>query len=380
MRLYEPTSFAGSNKSFVANRPGIFNQSTVWDEQAADPEAHRRSLARATGGASESSAKSNLLAELFRPPFDLIAPFTWDEARDTGKEEEKWIMVNIQDPAIFDCQVLNRDIWKNASVRETIKENFVFMQYSKDDPRGDQYINYYFQQRDNDDAYPHIAIVDPRTGEQVKVWSGPPVPKPSDFLMDIHEFLDRYSLKAFAKNPVANRKPEKKSKDVEKMSEEEMLELAMQNSLQNGKGGSSKSAAEDPDALTREELAAQGQASGDAMDLTDTGMPLNGTGEATESTPFSRIPADRPHEEPSDPATTTRIQFRWSGGRIIRRFALTDTVQRVYEWLKASPPDGKEGQDFELIAMGKNLIDTLDQTIEQVGLKNGTVMVEHMSS
>jgi len=311
----------------------------------------------------------------------LIAPFTWDEARDAGKEDEKWIMVNIQDPAIFDCQVLNRDIWKNASVRETIKENFIFMQYSKDDPRGDQYINYYFQQRDNDDSYPHIAIVDPRTGEQVKVWSGPPVPKPSDFLMDLHEFLDRYSLKAFAKNPVANRKPEKKTKDVEKMSEEEMLEMAMQNSLANGSGGPSKSkSAPDPDALTREELAAQGNAPTDAMDVADTGIPLNGTNEEAESTPFSRIPSDRSHEEPTDPAASTRIQFRWSGGRIIRRFALTDTVQRVYEWLKASPPEGKEGQDFELIAMGKNLIDSLDQTIEQVGLKNGTVMVEHMGS
>lgn len=369
-----------SNMVLQANRPGIFNQGpTVWDDEGSDPEAHRRGLARATGGASEASAKSNLLAELFRPPFDLIAPFTWDEARDAGKEDEKWIMVNIQDPAIFDCQVLNRDIWKNASVRETIKENFIFMQYSKDDPRGDQYINYYFQQRDNDDAYPHIAIVDPRTGEQVKVWSGPPVPKPSDFLMDLHEFLDRYSLKAFAKNPVANRKPEKKTKDVEKMSEEEMLEMAMQNSLASGDGAPSKSrTADDPDALTREELAAQGTASTDAMDVADTGIPVSGTNDEVESTPFSRIPSDRPHEEATDPASSTRIQFRWSGGRIIRRFALSDTVQRIYEWLKASPPEGKEGQDFELIAMGKNLIDSLDQTIEQVGLKNGTVMVEHM--
>jgi len=365
----------------AAGRPGIFNQSpSVWDDGAANPEAHQRNLSRATGGASEASAKSNLLAELFRPPVDLISPLSWDEARDEGKEEEKWILVNVQDPSIFDCQVLNRDIWKNASIKDTIKENFLFMQYSKDDPQGSQYVNYYFQARDNDEAYPHIAIVDPRTGEQVKVWSGSPVPKPSDFLMDLHEFLDRYSLKAFAKNPVANRKPEKKTKDVEKMSEEEMLEMALQNSLHNKVEGASTKAA-DPDDLTRDELAGKDKAPEDLMDVADMGVPIsNGQTEPAEPTPFARIPADRPHVEPTDPASSTRIQFRWSGGRVVRRFALKETVQTLYEWLKASPLDGKEGVDFELIAMGKNLIDSLDQTIEEAGLKNGTVMVEHIES
>ncbi|KAF2156966.1 hypothetical protein K461DRAFT_219975 [Myriangium duriaei CBS 260.36] len=354
------------------NRPGIFNQqpTSVWDQD--DPEAHRQNMARATGGASEASSKSNLLAELFRPPIDLISPLSWDDAREDGKEEEKWILVNVQDPSIFDCQVLNRDIWKNPSIKDTVKENFIFMQYSKDDPRGGQYINYYFQARDSEDAYPHIAIVDPRTGEQVKVWSGSPVPKPSDFLMDLHEFLDRYSLKAFAKNPVANRKPEKKSKDVDRMTEEEMLEMAMQNSLENGAGSTRKQ--DDPDELTRE---GKGKA---PVGTTEEELQTNGQIEAEEATPFSQIPSDRPHEEPSDPSTSTRIQFRWSGGRVVRRFLLTDNVQRLYEWLKAAPLDGKEGADFELIAMGKNLIEALDQTVEQAGLKNGTVMIEHLES
>ncbi|KAF2221535.1 UBX domain protein [Elsinoe ampelina] len=352
-------------------RPGIFNQqhASVWDEE--DPDAQRRSLARATGGASEASSKSNLLAELFRPPTDLLSPLSWDDAREEGKDELKWILVNIQDPSIFDCQVLNRDIWKNPSVKETIKENFIFMQYGKDDPRGGQYINYYFQQKDIEDAYPHIAIVDPRTGEQVKVWSGSPVPKASDFLMDLHEFLDRYSLAAFAKNPVANRRPIDKPKDVHRMTEEEMLEMALQQSLSNGGGPSHKQ--DDPDELTK------GSKGKDAVESVDEDVKINGKSEA-ELTPFERIPADHPHEEPTDPASTTRIQFRWSGGRVVRRFMLSDTVQRLYEWLKASPLEGKDGVEFELISMGKNLIESLDQTVEQAGLKNGTIMIEHLES
>ncbi|GAM88823.1 hypothetical protein ANO11243_068570 [Dothideomycetidae sp. 11243] len=346
------------------NRPGIFNQqpTSVWDE--GNPEAHRQNLSRATGGASEASSKSTLLAELFRPPVELMSPLSWEDAREEGKDEEKWILVNVQDPSIFDCQVLNRDIWKNPSIKETVKENFIFMQYSKDDPRGGQYINYYFQARDSEEAYPHIAIVDPRTGEQVKVWSGSPVPKPSDFLMDLHEFLDRYSLKAFAKNPVANRKPEKKTKDVERMTEDEMLEMAMHNSLENGAGSSRKLA--DPDELTKD---IKGKAPAEAAEQAEA---------MDEETPFTSIPSDRIHEEPTDPSISTRIQFRWSGGRVVRRFLLTDRVQRLYEWLKAAPLEGKEGADFELISMGKNLIEALEQTVEQAGLKNGTIMIEHL--
>ena len=60
----------------------------------------------------------------------------------------------------------------------------------------------------------------------------------------------------------------------------------------------------------------------------------------------------------------------------MRRFSLSDPVRRIYEWLKASPFEGKEGMGFELISMGKNLIDMLDLPIGEAGLKQGTVMVE----
>lgn len=366
--------------SLANARPGIFNQRpSVWDSEGSDPDARRRNLSRATGGASDSSSKSSLLAELFRPPADLMSSLSWDNAREEGKEDEKWIMVNVQDPSIFDCQVLNRDIWKNASIRDTVKESFIFMQFTKDDPRGDQYVNYYFQNKDVEDAYPHIAIVDPRTGEQVKVWSGPPVPKPADFLMELHEFLDRYSLKAFAKNPVATRKPEKKPKEVAKMSEDEMLQMAMQNSLA-ANGASSSHRADDPDELTRSVHKEQAPADPDAMDFVNTGVPVAAEAQSAEQTVFDRIASDKPHTEPTDPAATTRIQFRWSGGRVVRRFATSDPVQRLYEWLKASPLEGKEGSNFELISMGKNLIESLDQTVEEAGLKNGTIMVEHVDA
>lgn len=365
-------------------RAGIFNQqptTDIWSEPGSRSSStgHRTQLAQATAGASEASPKSNHLASLYRPPFDIMSRLSWEEARAEGKANEKWILVNIQDPAIFDCQVLNRDIWSNEGIRDTVKENFVFMQYAKDDPRGNQYIQYYFQARESQDAYPHIAIVDPRTGEQVKVWSGPPPPKASDFLMQLHEFLDRYSLNVSAKNPVARRKPEpKKEKQVEKMTEDEMMEMALQNSL----AGNSGPKEDDPDDLTRsmgEFGEGRGKSKEDDAEMTDSeALRTNGHPMPVDSakSPFSSISSTNFHAEPPPDSASTRIQFRHPNGRVVRRFALADPVRRIYEWLKASPLEGKEGTGFELIFMQKNLIDMLEDSIEQAGLKNGTVMVE----
>src|SRR5436190_209715 len=79
-------------------RPGVFNQragpSSIWD--GSDPDARRAGLAAATGGASEASSKAARLAELYRPPFELMTRLPWDDVRQKGKEESKWIIVNVQ--------------------------------------------------------------------------------------------------------------------------------------------------------------------------------------------------------------------------------------------------------------------------------------------
>lgn len=316
-----------------------------------------------------------MLAEMYRPPIEIMSHLPWDDARQEGKSSEKWMLVNVQDPAVFDCQILNRDIWKDTQIRETIKENFIFMQYNKDDPRGNQYIQFYFRERDTQDAYPHIAIVDPRTGEQVKVWSGPPVPKPMDFLMQLHEFLDRYSLKPNAKNPIAARKTEKpkQSIDVNEWTEEQMLEMALQNSLATQGSSGAVESAEPGKGKGRE-----GHAAG-YEEVAGSSSKARQPDADSGASPFSSISSSNPHVEPAaDPTATTRIQFRHSGGRIIRRFLLTDPVRRLYEWLKAEPLDGKAGIEFALVSAGRNLLEQRDESIDQAGLRNQTVMIEFL--
>ena len=303
-----------------------------------------------------------------------MANISWDEAREQGKEEKKWLLVNLQNMSDFNCQALNRDLWKDNAIRELVKENFLFLQYDKDNSQGEQYIAFYFPNgaHENPDNYPHVGIVDPRTGEQVKVWSGLPFPDAREFHSQLVEFLDRYSLDVKSKNPVVKAKRPEKALDVGRMTEDEMLEMALRNSMETN-GGSSKSNVQDPDELTKS-IADLGGGKGKdvAVDASDAAPS------AAESA-FASIASDRPHTEPdNDPATTTRIQFRHPTGRVIRRFALEDRVERVYEWLKADPLEGKEGIEFELKVMpqGRDLIDHLSQTISEAGLKQGTVMIE----
>ncbi|ERS99636.1 UBX domain protein (Ubx5) [Sporothrix schenckii 1099-18] len=382
-----------------------FNQ--VWDDND-DPDAAAGGSGHQTSGVTDDglaslgpsvpapSSRQARLADLFRPPHDLIEHVSsWDEARAIGKDEKRWILANIQDLSDFQCQALNRDIWKDAAIKQLVRENFVFLQYSKDDILAESYIQYYMPggQHENPDNYPHIGVVDPRTGEQVKVWSGRPFPTALEFHAQLAEFLDRYSLDAAKKNPVQRTKPQTVVKDVGRMTEDEMLEMALRNSLATAGGGSGSGSgtgqAGEGSGVASGSRSASGASNGvqDPDELTGTPAP----DAAAEAEPdddgalsaFKAIASDKPHEEPpaSVPAAAaTRIQFRHATGRVIRRFATDDRVVRVYEWLKAAPLEGHEGLAFELKVMpqGHDLLEDLDKTIEEAGLKQATVMIEFL--
>ncbi|KAL2136193.1 hypothetical protein VTI74DRAFT_5071 [Chaetomium olivicolor] len=346
-------------------RPNNPFAQSVWDDGTRTSRPPGLGLAEPT--------RASRLAELFRPPYDIMSHLPWDEARDEGKDSKKWLLVNLQDMSDFNCQALNRDIWKDEAIKALVKENFIFLQYDKNDLAAEQYITFYFpnEGHHNPNNYPHVSIIDPRTGEQVKVWSGIPFPSALDFHAQLAEFLDRYSLSAHSKNPVSKVKRPERTVDVDRMTEEEMLEMALQNSL-DANGGPVQPNIVDPDELTKSPGVLP-EEKGKEKAEAEPELP------AAQESAFARIPSDRPHAEPpADPKTTTRLQVRNPPGRIIRRFRLDETVSRIYEWLKAEPLPGKEGVEFELKSMpaGTDLIEHLDETIQEAGLANGTVMLE----
>lgn len=50
------------------------------------------------------------------------------QARETGKERNHWLLVNVQNVREFACQALNRDVWSNSAVKEVVREHFVLWQ------------------------------------------------------------------------------------------------------------------------------------------------------------------------------------------------------------------------------------------------------------
>lgn len=54
-------------------------------------------------------------------------------------------------------------------------------------------------------GYPHVAIIDARTGERVKVWETQITP--TDFMMDVTEFLEQNSPNSSTRSIATMKKP-----------------------------------------------------------------------------------------------------------------------------------------------------------------------------
>jgi len=50
------------------------------------------------------------------------------KACESAASANKWLIVNVQNIQEFACQVLNRDVWSNSTVKELIRRRFVLWQ------------------------------------------------------------------------------------------------------------------------------------------------------------------------------------------------------------------------------------------------------------
>lgn len=304
----------------------------------------------------KAMSRERRLALLFRPPFDIMTKLNLSSAKVKARKKSKWIMVNIQDSGVFQCQALNRDLWSSKEVKRLIKSNFLFLQYQYESPNAQPYINFYGIQ--SKDSLPHIAILDPMTGERLKQWNKT-VPMPDSFIKEVNEFLGSFSLDPKAANPTV--KEPTPEIDPTTLSEEQQMKLAIEQSL--GKSFSEPIALDEPE--QPQDL------SGMAADQEDN--------RATSA--FDAIKAVKHEVPPNRPGITTRIQVRTGDGRrIVRRFEVHDPVRSIYEFIK-SEIDGFEQCHFTLSNhQREDLIDKLDMTIEDAGLKNSSLLVEKAAS
>lgn len=106
-----------------------------------------------------TNKKEKTLHLLFRPPTDIIIQEDLFGARELSKSKDKWLIINIQSNSEFECHKLNRDVWNNENFKEFFMIDFLFWQQQDISEEGQRYIKIH-----NVTNFPHIAIMDPRTG------------------------------------------------------------------------------------------------------------------------------------------------------------------------------------------------------------------------
>ncbi|KAF5403455.1 hypothetical protein PHET_03112 [Paragonimus heterotremus] len=131
------------------------------------------------GTRERATSKRGHLRQLFQPPTEILFRGSLSEALATARNKKQWLLLSLHDEGCFDCHLLNRDVWKDPRIFQTIKRNFTFIQIPVDSPEGIRYRG--------EHAYvnsaSHIAILDPVTGEQKVMWMHLKDPK------SVHEVL-----------------------------------------------------------------------------------------------------------------------------------------------------------------------------------------------
>ncbi|XP_032081189.1 UBX domain-containing protein 7 isoform X2 [Thamnophis elegans] len=172
------------------------------------------------GGAIDK--KLTTLADLFRPPIDLMHKGSFDTAKECGQMQNKWLMINIQNVQDFACQCLNRDVWSNDAVKNIIREHFIFWQVYHDSEEGQRYIQFYKL-----GDFPYVSILDPRTGQKLVEWHQLDV---TSFLDQVTSFLGEHGqLDGHSTSPPQKRT---RSESLIDASEDSQLEAAIRASLQ----------------------------------------------------------------------------------------------------------------------------------------------------
>ncbi|NWS73929.1 UBXN7 protein, partial [Crotophaga sulcirostris] len=172
------------------------------------------------GGAVDK--KLTTLADLFRPPIDLMHKGSFETAKECGQTQNKWLMINIQNVQDFACQCLNRDVWSNEAVKNIIREHFVFWQVYHDSEEGQRYIQFYKLA-----DFPYVSILDPRTGQKIVEWHQLDV---TSFVDHVTRFLSEHGqLDGHSTSPPQKRS---RSESLIDASEDSQLEAAIKASLQ----------------------------------------------------------------------------------------------------------------------------------------------------
>jgi len=329
------------------------------------------------------SNRARRLGDMFEPPTHLIYnQGGFQGARTMAKDSKRWLLVNLQSDEDFACHALNRDVWRNDLVENLVREGFIFWQSTNTVAEGQTYAQRYSVM-----CYPHIAIIDPRTGRLMWKREGWTAENPftaTDFAEKAADFCSHHS---FDKAPMAPRGSmpgsfggaglktsitSVTSSSTTEMTEDQQLAAAIQASM-NPSPSSSKMDDVDSDSDDSVVIVDEMKVEADERNVEPD--------EEEEDKPPTfdeEIISMGVGEEPSGADGVARIMIRMPDGkRLIRKFLLTDTVKILYAFIAQCNDDAKSGKAFECKSgfPPKDLRTCVEESIESTGLAGETITV-----
>lgn len=344
-----------------------------------------------------SQNSGNALNEMYAPPRSLMHAGGFQSARSTAKESKRWLLVSLINDADFACHAMNRDVWRDELVENLVRSAFVFWQDRDDRPDGRTYV-----QRYQVHSYPHVAIIDPRTGRLMwkkEGWTQQNPMTAAMFAESATDFCSRHSLdeppmlpRAATlnhNNNSANNRNNNSSSQMStsslatprEMTEQEQLEAAIRASINDNED--SKSINDENDSIIidsddDDDIDDDRKQKADSMDGNDTTMATDENDTAKEPTFEDEIATMAVADEPEGQKGAARIMLRMPDGkRVVRKFSVDSTVKEIYAFIAQSHKNAIEGQSFVLKAgfPPKDLLPSIDETIGSTGLAGDNITV-----
>lgn len=305
----------------------------------------QESMLAGRGGEDQNSKKIKTLADLFRPPVDLLENGSFDNVKNIANQRKKWLLVNIQEVSEFDCQKMNRDTWADSAVKSMVRSNFVLWQVLRTTEEGMRYCRFYPVE-----ILPHLAIIDSRTGERLDIREG--FMEPKELVIWLESFIKTHSFDD--SRPTVPR-PES-PKRLGDLTEEAQLAAAVAASLGKEIGAqipetttSTTSASSSAPTSTPTSASTSAPTSAPTPTVTTTtptpvSTTTTTTTTATQPPPVEpTAPKEEPQPEPSptllaehsnpSPDCSCTIQIRMPSDTIKGFFRPTDTLRTVHQYV-----------------------------------------------
>ena len=377
-RLVAGPVYAGQPRRAGSNRE-TFRSFRAEAQQA---RRNRTSSANNRGGradVADLTPKQKSLQTMFAPPIDIMFQGDFEMAKAAARSGGRWLLVNIQKNDVFQCHALNRDVWKDDHAKAIITDSLVFWFDTVENGPGSHFATLY-----KVNTYPHVALIDPRTGEQAKIILSGGLLTPRDFVERVQDYVQRNAITPFDTGSTSSSSSSSAS-SVSSVSSRQSSMVSLPRTSSTSTSTGRKREEEDEDAALQAALAASLMDSDTKMSST-----ANSAHSSEPSAPAPPVPPSiqdygTPPLEPdaaTDSNETTRLRLRLSNGKqVVRKFRKDDTVRGLFavvrQLLDMEGDADISSKNFELRAgyPPKVLSDDTKQTLQGASLENAQVAV-----